>query len=72
MYKARVSAVGHYVPPKVVSNDDLSKLMDTSNEWIIERTGIQERRFADPETDDLGHGQQSSKSGFGARRNRSK
>ena len=51
MYKARISGVGHYVPPKVVSNKDLSKLMDTSNEWIIERTGIQERRFADPKTD---------------------
>jgi 3-oxoacyl-[acyl-carrier-protein] synthase-3 len=51
MHKARISGVGHYVPPKVMSNEDLSKLMDTSNEWIIERTGIQERRFADPKTD---------------------
>ena len=51
MYKARISGVGHYVPPKVVSNEDLSKLMDTSNDWIIERTGIQERRFADPKTE---------------------
>jgi 3-oxoacyl-[acyl-carrier-protein] synthase-3 len=34
-----------YVPEEVVTNDDLSKLMDTSDEWIIERTGIRERRF---------------------------
>jgi 3-oxoacyl-[acyl-carrier-protein] synthase-3 len=34
-----------YVPEQVVTNDDLSKLMDTSDEWIIERTGIKERRF---------------------------
>jgi len=34
-----------YVPEDVVTNDDLSKLMDTSDEWIIERTGIKERRF---------------------------
>lgn len=51
MYKARISGVGHYVPPKVVTNDDLSKLMDTSNEWIVERTGIQERRFSEVKVD---------------------
>lgn len=34
-----------YVPEEVVTNDDLSKMMDTSDEWIIERTGIKERRF---------------------------
>lgn len=48
--------VGHYVPPRVVTNNDLSKLMDTSDEWIVERTGIRERRFADAgvTTSDLG------------------
>lgn len=43
--------VGHHVPDRVVTNDDLSKLMDTNNEWIVERTGIHERRFIDPGKD---------------------
>jgi 3-oxoacyl-[acyl-carrier-protein] synthase-3 len=53
--KSVFRGVGHYVPPRVVTNNDLSALMDTSNEWIIERTGIQERRFVEPEvrTSDL-------------------
>ena len=46
MHKAHIKGLGFYVPPKVVTNDDLSKLMDTSDQWIQERTGIQERRFA--------------------------
>ena len=37
--------MGHYVPPKVVTNDDLAKLFDTSDEWIQQRTGIKERRY---------------------------
>ncbi|APR86883.1 3-oxoacyl-[acyl-carrier-protein] synthase, KASIII [Minicystis rosea] len=37
--------MGHYVPTKVVTNDDLSKLMPTTDEWIQQRTGIKERRF---------------------------
>lgn len=37
--------MGYYVPENVVTNDDLSKLMDTNDEWITERTGIKERRF---------------------------
>ncbi|MFN3529734.1 MAG: 3-oxoacyl-ACP synthase III family protein [Bacteroidia bacterium] len=41
---AIISGVGHYVPENVVTNADLSARMETSNEWIIERTGIQERR----------------------------
>lgn len=40
--------VGHYVPERVVSNQDLSQLMDTSHEWIVERTGIEERRHVVP------------------------
>jgi 3-oxoacyl-[acyl-carrier-protein] synthase III len=38
---------GHYVPEKVVTNDDLTKLMDTSDEWIQQRTGIKQRRYVD-------------------------
>ena len=44
MYSSRISGLGMYVPENIVTNDDLSKIMDTSNEWIIERTGIKERR----------------------------
>ena len=44
MYISRISGVGHYVPENVVSNDDLSKVMDTNDAWIQERTGIKERR----------------------------
>jgi len=44
MYHSKISGLGHYVPSNVVTNDDLSKIMDTNDEWIQERTGIQERR----------------------------
>jgi 3-oxoacyl-[acyl-carrier-protein] synthase-3 len=42
---AKIAGVGFYVPENVVTNADLSKLMDTTDEWIVERTGIKERRF---------------------------
>ena len=45
MYNSKISGLGMYVPENVVTNDDLSKIMDTSSEWIIERTGIKERRW---------------------------
>ncbi len=51
MIKAKVAGIGHYVPERVVTNFDLEKLMDTSDEWIRERTGISERRYFNPETD---------------------
>jgi 3-oxoacyl-[acyl-carrier-protein] synthase-3 len=41
-----ITGLGVHVPDKVVTNDDLTKFVDTSDEWIIERTGIRERRFA--------------------------
>lgn len=44
MRKSIITGVGHYVPERVVTNDDLAGLMDTNDEWIRERTGIQERR----------------------------
>ena len=44
-----VTGVGSYLPEQVVTNDDLSKFVDTSDEWIVERTGIRERRIASPE-----------------------
>ncbi|MBU2902781.1 3-oxoacyl-ACP synthase III family protein [Maribacter dokdonensis] len=44
MYNSRIIGLGHYVPENVVTNDDLSKVMDTNDAWIQERTGIKERR----------------------------
>ncbi len=44
MYSSKISGLGYYVPENVVTNDDLSKLMDTNDAWIQERTGIKERR----------------------------
>ena len=43
--RARITGAGHYLPTKVVTNDDLAKLMTTTDEWIQQRTGIKERRF---------------------------
>ena len=47
MHNAYIAGVGFFVPPKIVTNHDLSKYMNTSDEWIRERTGIQERRFVE-------------------------
>nr|WP_322624088.1 beta-ketoacyl-ACP synthase III [uncultured Flavobacterium sp.] len=44
MYHSKISGLGYYVPANVVTNDDLSKIIDTNDAWIQERTGIQERR----------------------------
>jgi 3-oxoacyl-[acyl-carrier-protein] synthase III len=43
--RSTILGIGHYVPSKVVTNDDLAKLMNTSDEWIVQRTGIKERRY---------------------------
>jgi 3-oxoacyl-[acyl-carrier-protein] synthase-3 len=45
-----ITATGQCFPPRVVTNDDLSKIMDTNDEWIRSRTGIRERRWAEPGT----------------------
>jgi 3-oxoacyl-[acyl-carrier-protein] synthase-3 len=50
MPKSKIKGVGFYVPKNVVKNTDLEKMMDTNDEWIKERTGIEERRWVD---DDL-------------------
>ena len=44
-----ITGIGAYVPDRVLTNDELETLVDTSNEWIMERTGIRERRIAAPE-----------------------
>jgi 3-oxoacyl-[acyl-carrier-protein] synthase-3 len=44
--RSKIAGIGYYVPERVVTNQDLMKVMDTTDEWIQERTGIQERRYA--------------------------
>ncbi|MHA7832272.1 MAG: 3-oxoacyl-ACP synthase III family protein [Flagellimonas sp.] len=51
MYNSKITGLGFYVPENVVTNDDLSKVMDTNDEWIQERTGIKERRHVLKGTD---------------------
>tara|TARA_Y100001970_G_scaffold128613_1_gene158762 strand:+ start:12254 stop:13255 length:1002 start_codon:yes stop_codon:yes gene_type:complete len=45
MFNSVIKGLGYYVPENVVTNEDLTKMMDTSDEWIVERTGIRERRW---------------------------
>ena len=46
MYNSKITGMGHYVPENIVTNNDLSRFMDTTDEWIQERTGINQRRWA--------------------------
>ncbi len=48
MRKVKITALGCYVPQRVLTNDDLEKMVETNNQWILERTGISERHIADP------------------------
>lgn len=50
MLKSIIIGTGSYVPPKVLTNQDLERMVDTSDEWIVSRTGIRERRIAEGET----------------------
>ena len=45
--RAKITALGSYVPPRILTNADLEKMVDTTNEWILERVGIRERHIAD-------------------------
>lgn len=47
MRKTKIAGIGYYVPERIVTNKDLEKYMDTSDEWIVTRTGIHERRWVD-------------------------
>lgn len=51
MNYARILGCGHYVPERIVTNQELETRMDTTDAWIQERTGIRERRFFDPDSD---------------------
>ena len=46
---AKITAIGTYVPPRVLTNHDLEKMVETNDEWILTRTGIRERHIAGPE-----------------------
>jgi len=48
MRRVKIAGLGTYVPPKLLTNADLEKLVDTNNEWILQRTGIRERHIVDP------------------------
>ena len=50
MYNSEIIGCGMYVPERVVTNHDLSKIMDTTHDWIVQRSGIEERRWVSPET----------------------
>ena len=52
MYNSKITGLGYYVPENVVTNDDLKEFMETSDEWIQERTGIKERRWIASESGD--------------------
>jgi 3-oxoacyl-[acyl-carrier-protein] synthase III len=48
--RAKITAIGRYVPPKVVTNHDLAKRVDTNHDWVVARTGIVERHWVEPGT----------------------
>ena len=52
MFQSKIKGLGFYVPDNIVTNDDLSKMMDTTDEWIKERSGIEERRWVVPGSGD--------------------
>src|ERR1700753_2430113 len=47
LVRAKISALGTYVPPRLLTNADLEKMVETTNDWIIERTGIRQRHIVD-------------------------
>jgi 3-oxoacyl-[acyl-carrier-protein] synthase-3 len=51
MKTSRITGTGHYLPERIVTNDDLAHMMDTNHDWIVERTGIEERRWFIPGKD---------------------
>lgn len=51
MQKSRILGVGHYVPQRIVTNHQLAEMMNTNNEWIVERTGIESRHWFTPGVD---------------------
>jgi 3-oxoacyl-[acyl-carrier-protein] synthase-3 len=66
MRRTVILGTGMYVPEKVVSNDELARLMNTSDEWIQQRTGIQTRRFVDFARDPMGSSELGARAGRAA------
>jgi 3-oxoacyl-[acyl-carrier-protein] synthase-3 len=62
MYRAKISGVGHYVPERVVTNFDLEEIMETSDAWIQERTGIKERRWIEDKDNNVDLAERASRS----------
>ena len=56
LQRATIAGIGKYTPERVLTNDELSKIVDTNDEWIVQRTGIRERRLAaeNETTSDMG------------------
>ncbi len=52
MFSSKIIGLGHYVPENIITNDDLSEMLNTSDEWIQSRTGIKERRWVTKESGD--------------------
>ena len=48
MRPVKIAGLSTFVPPRLLTNSDLEKLVETSNEWILQRTGIRERHIVDP------------------------
>jgi len=66
MRGARIIGTGRALPPRIVTNADLTKLMDTTEEWIVQRTGIRERRFVDPGTGAAALGTEAARAAIAA------
>ncbi len=66
MRGARILGTGRALPPRVVTNADLAKVMDTTDEWIVQRTGIRERRFVEPGTGSAELGVQAARAAIAA------
>jgi 3-oxoacyl-[acyl-carrier-protein] synthase III len=47
LVRAKISALGTYVPPRILTNADMEKMVETSDEWLMTRTGIRERHIVD-------------------------
>ena len=68
MIWSRIAGTGGYLPPKVVTNDDLAKQMDTTDEWIRTRTGIRQRHIAESSQASSDLGVEASRAAFAAAR----
>ena len=68
MKRAQIVGVGAYAPQRILTNAELEKLVETSDEWIVQRTGIRERRIVDDERRSVGPRPPGGPAGAGARR----